>query len=1298
MRRLRFSAQVKDSKNSIAQLGAVEIRKVRGSEVDWRGQAEARQKTLSGSHPTPQGLIEALVTYLPIDRQQALAGGWTLPDRTQGAALSVDISGFTALTETLAETLGPHRGAEELTHRLNAIYDALIAEVHRYGGSVIGFSGDAITCWFDQDGGSRAVASALAMQAAMPQVGTVALPEGTSAQLAIRAAVVRGSVRRFSLGDPAIQRMDAIAGRTLDLLAEADHLAEPGEVVVAEGVEGLGELIEVSSWRGDPLGEVRVGLVGGLREPVTPHPWAPLTPAALSEGEVRPWVLPAVYERLRRGQGQFMADLRPVTALFLAFAGVAPDEDDDAGILLDAYIRRVQATLAHYEGTLVQLTFGDKGSYLYATFGAPVAHDDDALNAVSAALELLKPPANLSFIRSVHIGITHGQMYTGAYGSAQRRTYGALGDKTNLAARLMQQAKPGQILCDEEVYQQAQRRWTFEILPSVRVKGKAGKIRVYSPTGQPAGEKPEPPAEKALVGRKEVVARLQAALEALKAGQGQVLFIEGEAGIGKTRLVQELIRRLRELGLSGLLGGGHSIEQQTPYRAWRDVFASYFALEGLNDPLERQERVKRVVQEIAPKLTQRLPLLNDLLNLGLPDTPLTAALDPALRQESLVALLIQLLRAWTQERPLTLILEDAYWLDSLSWDLAVKVAKALLGSGEPLLLVMISRPISEQGLGVQAASALRGMPGSETLEIGALDVEETAELVAARLGLPVEKLPLTLARFVRERSGGNPFFSEELTYTLRDRGLIKLVGGPALEIDPKLFRTHSILPDTLQGLVLSRIDRLPPDRQLTLKISSVIGRNYPYPPLRDSVMRLAALGEPLLRQHLQELMHRSLILLEAPDPEPLYAFKHAITYEVTYQSLLFAQRRQIHRMLAEWYEEVHAADLASVYPLLAHHWMHAAEGSGDPALILRAKGFLAKAGLRALQLCAYPEALSFLQRALALTPALPEQALERAGLLVSIGIAHEKLADYAAATLALQEALELARVVPDAQTESQVLSELSWIALRKGEYPQAEVLGQRALGLAQQAGDKLASANAGSRLGILAFYRGDYPLAVQRFQEGLRLSQEAGDPYRIAGNLNSLGLVAIYQEDYAAATRYFEEALAIARALGNREAVGKFLTNLGLVAERQGDYPLAIRRYEESLAILREIGARHAALLNVLNLGDVATAQGDDEAAGRYYLEVLPEALALGALHVALGTVRGLAGVQARAGNHAQAARLIGLVLSHPASSAEERSSAEPILTFLQDRLPAAALEAALAQGKALLLETVAEELVTLRH
>ncbi|RIH82547.1 hypothetical protein Mterra_02621 [Calidithermus terrae] len=189
----------------------------------------------------------------------------------------------------------------------------------------------------------------------------------------------------------------------------------------------------MAGWRADPLGGLRVALVEGLEEPPPPSPWPALEPGALGEAELRPWVLRGVYERLQSGQGRFMADLRPVTALFLAFDGIGYDEDDDAGILLDAYVRRVQAVVARYGGSLIQLTFGDKGSYLYAAFGAPVAHDDDAAKAVTVALQLLEPPPNLSFVHSVRAGVAEGQMYTGAYGSALRRTYGALGDKTNLA-------------------------------------------------------------------------------------------------------------------------------------------------------------------------------------------------------------------------------------------------------------------------------------------------------------------------------------------------------------------------------------------------------------------------------------------------------------------------------------------------------------------------------------------------------------------------------------------------------------------------------------------------------------------------------------------------------------------------------------------------------------------------------------------------------------------------------------------------------------------------------------------------
>ena len=1232
-----------------------------------------------------------------MDRRQALFQGQRLPERARGTVLSVDISGFTPLSETLGQTLGPRRGAEELTRQLDAIFGALIAEVDRYGGSVIGFSGDAIACWFAQDDGAMAVAAALAMQEAMQAFLQVLLPGGAAVSLGIKTAIANGPVRRMLVGDPNIQRIDVLAGHTLEVLEGIEKLAAKGQVLVSEGVvQSLGAALEVAWLETEPAHE-RVALVQGLNKSVEPKPWADLPENALSEAQVRQWILPLVYERLKGAPDQFLADSRPVAALFLSFGGTDYDEDEDAGILLDAYIRWVQATITRYEGSLLQLTFGDKGSYLYVAFGALAAHDDDAARAIQVALELLKPPPHLSYIQSVRIGIAMGGMYTGAYGAPWRRTFGALGDKTNLAARLMQQAEVGQILCDDDSYQQAKRRWAFDLLPPIRVKGKAGLIRVYAPTGQAALAGTEVSDKSgAMVGREGALSRIQTALTDLQAGKGKVFFIEGEAGIGKSRLIQELVRMVREQGITGLVGGGHSVEQQTPYRAWRDVFSMYFGLGGLTDPEERRNQVRQVVQEVAPKLLQRLPLLNDLLSLGFPDTPLTAALDPSLRQESLVVLLVQLLKTWTLERPLILVLEDAYWLDSRSWELALQVAQTLLPDDLPLLFILATRPIGENSTGAQIASTLKALPDSEVLDLASLDLQDIAALIASRLGVPREAVPAPLSALIREHCGGNPFFAEELIHTLRERGLVEVEGqdAPRCVVKPELFRSQSILPDTLQGLILSRIDRLPPDRQLTLKVAAVIGRNYPYPPLKDSLERLSALSEAVLSIHLSELIKRSLIMLETP--EPRYAFKHAITYDVTYQSLLFAQRRQIHRILAEWYEQSFAENPEPVFPLLAHHWMHAAEGLGDASAVEKARAYLSKAGAQALQLCAYPEALQFLLHALTLLPG--DSAAERARILVSIGIAHEKMADYAPAAGALEEAVELSRQASDLKTESQALAELSWIAVRKGEYPEAEQLGQQALELALQAGDKLTSAKAGYRLGIVAFYQGNYPLAARRFEQSLALSQELGDRYGVAGSLNVLGLVAVNQGDYATATRYFEEALAIAQELGNRDAVGKFLTNLGLVAEKQGDYPLAVKHYEDSLAILRETGSRHAALLNVLNLGDVATAQGNDTKAEHYYIQALAEAVTLGAMNHVLHTLRGIAGVLIRGGQPRWAANLLGLVLAHPASDAELRQLVEPELLTLRNLLSPERLEVVLAEGRELVLEEVVKELSTHGH
>ena len=218
--------------------------------------------------------MEILSAYIPADRRQALGRNTPLPDRTQGAALFADISGFTPLTEALSRTFGPRRGAEELTGHLNRVYDAIIAEVDRFGGSVIAFAGDAITCWFDGDDGLKATASALAMQATMAPFSKVKLPGDGTVGLAVKAALASGSARRFVVGRPEIQVIDVAAGETLARMAAAGHAAHRGEVVLdSRTADLLGESIVIADWRADAATAERVAIVAALQAPVPTVHW-----------------------------------------------------------------------------------------------------------------------------------------------------------------------------------------------------------------------------------------------------------------------------------------------------------------------------------------------------------------------------------------------------------------------------------------------------------------------------------------------------------------------------------------------------------------------------------------------------------------------------------------------------------------------------------------------------------------------------------------------------------------------------------------------------------------------------------------------------------------------------------------------------------------------------------------------------------------------------------------------------------------------------------------------------------------
>ena len=440
----------------------------------------ARELLNSGSSAAAFDNPEA---YISRDRRRALAEGRELPDRVQGAALFADISGYTPVTEALAEELGSQRGSEELTANLNRVFHAVIEELDRVDGDVIYFSGDAITCWIDGDDGVRATACGFAMQEALARVGEVRTPGGQTFQLALKVAVAVGPARRFVVGDPDIQLIEVLAGQLIDALAAAEHLANEGEVVLEQSAfESLEGRVEVVERRVDAESGRSAAVVRQLTVPV---PETPDVEAhhALSVELVRPWLLPAVYERLRTGRGEFLAELRPATPVFVRFTGIDYDTDDDAIEKLDEFIRRSQSVFEEHGGHLLQLTLGDKGAYLYGVFGSP--------QRTRTTLPARRPPpsgSSRSTARrpraSIQIGIAKGRPRSGTYGHALRRTFVCLGDAVNLAARLMSHAWPGQVITTADVQDEAGEAFTWEQMDDVTVKGKEEPVSAFALTGR----------------------------------------------------------------------------------------------------------------------------------------------------------------------------------------------------------------------------------------------------------------------------------------------------------------------------------------------------------------------------------------------------------------------------------------------------------------------------------------------------------------------------------------------------------------------------------------------------------------------------------------------------------------------------------------------------------------------------------------------------------------------------------------------------------------------------------------------
>lgn len=891
-----------------------------------------------------EGTLETLVSYVPPQVAQLYAASdepLSAPraEHYPGATLLADITGFTALTERLA-ALGPD-GAEKLTQLLNAYFGQLVDVVLAHGGEVVKFAGDGLLAIWRADAEDLATVTLRAAQcgvAVQMQFRDYETGEGERLELTI--SIGAGDVVAAHVGGVNGRWEFLTAGDPMVQVSAVEEHAQPGNVILSPEAWVLVE--EHCGGHPLPSGSVRLY---DLRRPLPLQAAAPTKPPK-AEASLRPYVPLAVTARLDAGHTGWMAELRRLTVMFVNVHGI----DATAPSVLDrlqAVVQEIQQVLARFEGTINKLIVEQRGTACVAAFGLPpLTHEDDSSRAVYAAIELHESLTAMGL--RCDIGIASGQAFCGPVGGERRREYTMIGDVVNVAARLMQSAVDD-LWCDRATYRAVQDRVSFATLPEITVKGKAKTVAVYRPDATKAGVRRDP---RALVGRTEELAQLDEALAALRQGRGGVVLLVGEAGIGKSRLVDELLTRANAVRVASLEGAADAMEQTTPYHAWRAACTHLLGLDAFDHGAARQEQVRASLGDM-PEVLRLWPLLNGVLPLDLPDSDLTKHMTGKVRADNTRLLLAQILKRTAAAAPLLLVLEDVHWMDSASWALTLEVHREVPDA----LLVLATRPMGDQA--PAEFTHLAHARGTVRLDLGPLPEEDTLALVCARLG--VDRLPDTAAALIRDRAQGNPFFSEELAYALRDAGYLQITDGTCTVAPDAGDLSRLSLPDTVQGVVTSRIDRLSPAQQLALKAASVIGRVFAFRVLRD--IYPVESDRPLLQDYLEAMHSLDLTLIETPEPNLSYIFKHVILHEVAYNLMLQAQREQLHRAAAEWYEETYAEDLPAHYPLLAHHWLKA----NVPAKALE---YSAAAGEQALAKGADQEAVHFFTQALDLDAAL----------------------------------------------------------------------------------------------------------------------------------------------------------------------------------------------------------------------------------------------------------------------------------------------------------------------------------------
>ena len=908
-------------------------------------------------------------------------------------------------------------------------------------------------------------------------------------------------------------------------------------------------------------------------------------------------------ERILTSKATLEGERKQVTVLFADMKGsmelLADRDPEEARKLLDPLLELMMSAVHHYEGTVNQVM----GDGIMALFGAPLAHEDHAVRACYAALRMQEAVRRYAeemrrregVLPQIRVGLNSGEVVVRSVGNDLRMDYTAVGQTTHLASRMEQMAAAGSILVSADTLALSEGYVQVSPLGPTQIKGLANPVEVYEVTG--AGSlrsRMEAAAARGLtrfVGRNAEQEVLRQALDKARAGRGQIVALVGEPGVGKSRLFWEFIHSHRTHGWLVLESGTASYSKSSLYLPVIDLLKAYFQLDPRDDARKIREKVTGKIVSLDRALEPGLPAFLALLDVPVGD-PQWEALDPPQRRQRTLEALKRLLLRESQVQPLGLALEDLHWIDSETQALLDSLVDSLPMAR--LLLLVNYRPEYQHGWGSRSYYT--------QLRIDPLPPESAEDLLQSLLGPDPSVEPLKQPLIARTQ--GNPFFLEESIRTLvetqvlaGDRGAYRLVKAP----------TSVQVPATVQAVLAARIDRLPLEEKRLLQAAAVIGEEVPF----SLLQAIADQSDEALHRGLAHLQSAEFLYEARLFPELEYTFKHALTYQVTYGSLVHDRRQALHARIVESLEALHAGRVIEEVERLAHH---AVRGE----LWEKAVSYLHQAGSRAFARSAHREAVACHEQALDALTHLPKtpRTLE-AAVDLRLGLRNSlfPLGEVEAGLRHLREAEPVARALDDQRRLGLISAYLSEHARLTGHCADAVASARNVQAIGQTLGDLPLAVAASYYLGTAHLAAGDYRAAGEFLEKTVAPLEGdlARERFGMAGFPVVMGRV--FWAWALAERGEFEDgmdrghkAVQLAEMLNHPYSLAWACCGLGHVYGIKGDFRHAVPLLERGVALCREWNLHFIAPSVTAMLGYVYT-RSDRLPEG---LELLQQALASG--------------------------------------------------------------------------------------